>query len=62
MFQHPVLNRRMAYVILEGLLETVFPDNEFQEVFRKMHSRSPRVKKTDTPVQKREATIPMKRK
>lgn len=34
----------MVYVILEGLLVTMFPDNKFQEVFRKLHSRSPRVK------------------
>ena len=45
MFQHQTLNRRLVYVILEGMLETLFPDNKFPEVFRKMHSRSPRVNK-----------------
>ena len=44
MFQHQKLNRRLVYVILEGLLETIFPDNKFQEAFHKIHSQSPRVK------------------
>lgn len=43
MFQYQTLNKRLMYVILEGILETLFPDNKFPEVFRKMHSRSPRV-------------------
>lgn len=45
MFQHAKLNRRLVYVMLEGLLETIFPDNKFQETFRKLHSQSPRLKK-----------------
>ena len=45
MFQHRNLNKRLVYVILEGLLETLFPDNKFPEVFCKMHSRSDRVQK-----------------
>lgn len=45
MFQHERLNKRLAYVILEGMLETLFPENKFEDVFRKIHSRSPRVKK-----------------
>lgn len=43
MFQHPRLNRRLVYVILEGLLETIFPENKFHDTFRKLHSQSPRV-------------------
>lgn len=45
MFQHAKLNRRLVYVMLEGLLETIFPDNKFQETFRKLHSQSSRLKK-----------------
>ena len=45
MFQHQRLNKRLVYVILEGMLETLFTDNKFPEVFRKLHSRSQRVKK-----------------
>ena len=45
MFQHRTLNKRLVYVILEGILETLFPDHKFPEVFRTIHSRSPRVKK-----------------
>ena len=43
MFQHKTLNKRLAYVFLEGFLVTLFPDNKFQEVLRKIHSQSPRV-------------------
>ncbi len=59
MFQHARLNRRLAYVVLEGMLETLFPDNKFPEVFRKMHSRSPRVRKDNPTV---EVKIPMTKK
>ncbi len=45
MFQHPTLNKRLVYVILEGILETLFPENKFEELFRKLHSRSPRLRK-----------------
>lgn len=44
MFQNPRLNRRLAYVIFEGILETIFADNSFPETFRKLHSESPRVR------------------
>lgn len=43
MFQHKALNKRLVYVLLEGMLETMFPDNKFQDIFRQLHSRSPRV-------------------
>ncbi|XP_014677550.1 PREDICTED: sorting nexin-13-like, partial [Priapulus caudatus] len=43
-FQVRELNRRLVYTLLEGLLETLFPDNKFQEIFRKIHGESPRVK------------------
>lgn len=44
MFQHQRLNRRLMYVIFEGLLQTIFPDNKFFDMFRKIHSQSPRLK------------------
>uniref|UniRef100_A0A8B9RGF0 Sorting nexin 13 n=1 Tax=Astyanax mexicanus TaxID=7994 RepID=A0A8B9RGF0_ASTMX len=44
MFQHQQLNRRLAYVFLEGFLETMFPQYKFPELFVKLHSRSPRMR------------------
>ena len=44
LFQHPVLNRRLLYVLLEGILETLFPQHNLPQIFRKLHSRSGRVK------------------
>ncbi|XP_052248874.1 sorting nexin-13-like [Dreissena polymorpha] len=44
MFQYRSLNRRLVYVILEGVIETLFPENRFKELFRKMHSQSARLK------------------
>lgn len=43
MFQHGALNRRLAYVLLEGFLATLFPKNRFNELFRKMHGPSPSI-------------------
>lgn len=45
MFQNPRLNRRLAYVIFEGVLETIFSENHFPETFQKLHSNSPRVRR-----------------
>ncbi|KAJ8377203.1 hypothetical protein AAFF_G00264980 [Aldrovandia affinis] len=42
MFQQQQLNRRLVYVLLEGLLETTFPRCQLPELFIKLHSRSPR--------------------
>lgn len=39
LFQHPVLNRRILYVLIEGILETSFPDHNFPSIFQKLHSR-----------------------
>jgi hypothetical protein len=44
LFQHPVLNRRLLYVLLEGILETLFPQHNLSQIFRKLHSRSGRVR------------------
>ena len=46
MFQHDNLNKRLFYVILEGALETMFPDNKFDEVFRKMHTHQQKHEET----------------
>lgn len=43
MFQHQALNRRLLFVIAEGVFRTLFPNNNFEKVFREMHSRSKRV-------------------
>ncbi|CAH1788286.1 unnamed protein product [Owenia fusiformis] len=44
LFQQRTLNKRLVYVLLEGMLETLFTENKFQEIFLKVHSKSPRVK------------------
>lgn len=44
LFQRPVLNRRLLYVLLEGVLETLFPQHNLSQIFRKLHSRSGRVR------------------
>ncbi|XP_041367207.1 sorting nexin-13-like isoform X2 [Gigantopelta aegis] len=44
MSQHKHLNKRLIYVCLEGVLETLFPTNKFHALFRKLHSKSKRVK------------------
>lgn len=48
LFQRPVLNRRLLHVLLEGVLRTLFPDNNLEQVFRRLHSRSPRVPRQST--------------
>ncbi|KAM6959519.1 sorting nexin-13 isoform 1-T1 [Aplochiton taeniatus] len=45
MFQNQPMNRRLVYVLLEGFLETMFPQYKFPELFVKLHSRSPRMHK-----------------
>ncbi|XP_033337344.1 sorting nexin-13 isoform X1 [Megalopta genalis] len=43
LFQRPVLNRRLLYVLLEGIVETLFPENNLLDIFRKLYAVSPRV-------------------
>ncbi|XP_031442360.1 sorting nexin-13 isoform X2 [Clupea harengus] len=45
MFQNQQMNRRLVYVLLEGFLETMFPQCKFPELFVKLHSRSPRTRR-----------------
>lgn len=40
MFQHPELNRRFFYVIVEGILGLLFPGNNLQSILRRLHCRS----------------------
>uniref|UniRef100_A0A914C035 Sorting nexin-13 n=1 Tax=Acrobeloides nanus TaxID=290746 RepID=A0A914C035_9BILA len=42
--QNRHLNRRLCYVILERLLVTIFPNNRFDRILPKLHSKSPRTK------------------
>ncbi|OQR76512.1 sorting nexin-13-like [Tropilaelaps mercedesae] len=43
MFQQQALNRRLVYVLLEGMLASLFPNNKFCELFRKWHATSPTI-------------------
>lgn len=44
LFQEPVLNRRLLYVLLEGIIENLFPQTDLVSVFRKLYSSSARVR------------------
>lgn len=39
LFQYPILNRRILYVLIEGILETSFPEYDLAGIFNKMHSK-----------------------
>ncbi|KPJ01754.1 Sorting nexin-13 [Papilio xuthus] len=43
MLQTEEINRRLIYVLLEATLINLFPDNNFQELFKKLYSNSVRV-------------------
>ncbi|GLV38789.1 snazarus [Carabus blaptoides fortunei] len=43
LFQRPILNRRLLYVLIEGVLCTLFPEKNMTEIFQKLHSNSRRV-------------------
>lgn len=42
LIQRPILNRRLLYVLLEGVLTTLFRDKDMDHIFKKMYSKSPR--------------------
>ncbi|KOC61655.1 Sorting nexin-13 [Habropoda laboriosa] len=48
LFQRPVLNRRLLYVLLEGIIETLFPQNNLADIFRKLYLVSPRLQQRNT--------------
>ncbi|XP_076269181.1 sorting nexin-13-like isoform X2 [Rhynchophorus ferrugineus] len=43
LFQRPILNRRLLYVLLEGVLCTLFPEKDIGPLLRKLHSKSKRL-------------------
>ncbi|XP_061442078.1 sorting nexin-13 isoform X2 [Rhineura floridana] len=61
MFQHTQLNKRMVYVFLEGFLETLFPANEFPELFKKLHSPSKQMQRYKQRLQSTQAPSLQKR-
>jgi sorting nexin-13 len=44
MLQNKTLNRRLAIVILEGILCRLFPDHKFKEMIENLHSRSEHIR------------------
>jgi len=42
LFQDPVLNRRLVYVLLEALIDSLFQGQNIPEFFRKFHAGSSR--------------------
>ncbi|GFS51624.1 sorting nexin-13 [Nephila pilipes] len=40
LFQYPSLNRRLLLVLFESFLKTLFPNNKFPELIKKLHSES----------------------
>lgn len=40
LFQRPILNQRLLYVLLEGILCTLFPDKDINKLFIKLYSKS----------------------
>ncbi|KAJ8952481.1 hypothetical protein NQ318_003276 [Aromia moschata] len=47
-FQRPILNRRLLYVLLEGVLCTLFPDKDMEKLFIKLYSKSKKTEWKDT--------------
>ncbi|KAH1004594.1 sorting nexin-13 isoform X1 [Dendroctonus ponderosae] len=39
LFQRPTLNRRLLYVLLEGVLCSLFPEKDLMVLFQKLHSK-----------------------
>ena len=40
LFQNPVLYRRLLFVIFEGVIDALFPENNIDELFEKFHVES----------------------
>lgn len=45
MFQNKTLNKRLLYVLIEGIMKTLFHSNNFDKTFRTLHSHFQKVKK-----------------
>jgi hypothetical protein len=41
LFQDKTLNRRIVYVLLEGILEVLFPANRLAKLFQEYHGKPP---------------------
>ncbi|KAF5282763.1 hypothetical protein FQR65_LT02760 [Abscondita terminalis] len=39
LFQRPVLNRRLLYVLLEGILTSLFPEKNMSNIFQKLYTK-----------------------
>ncbi|KAK9869740.1 hypothetical protein WA026_003476 [Henosepilachna vigintioctopunctata] len=46
LFQNPILNRRLLYVLIEGMLCTLFPEKNMNKIICKLHSKSLRFQKS----------------
>ncbi|XP_056629792.1 sorting nexin-13-like isoform X1 [Diorhabda sublineata] len=49
LFQRPILNRRLLYVLLEGILCNLFPDKEMSKLIIKLYSKTKKNEHTNTP-------------
>lgn len=43
LFQRPILNRRLLYVLLEGILRNLFPDKDMVKIFLQLYAKSKRI-------------------
>jgi len=41
LLQNPILNRRLVYVFVEEIVDTLFPEQNMSEFFQKLHSSAP---------------------
>ncbi|KAG5894046.1 hypothetical protein JTB14_037890 [Gonioctena quinquepunctata] len=48
LFQRPILNRRLLYVLLEGVLCTLFPDKDMNKLFIKLYANSKKNEQKNT--------------
>ena len=42
MFQHKRLNKRLLFVMIEAVLQTLFPQNQLDQAFRQIHIKTQR--------------------
>lgn len=42
LFQNPILNKRILFVLLESILITLFPEKDMNKIICTLHSRSKR--------------------
>lgn len=43
LFQRPILNRRLLYVLLEGVLSNLLSDKDMMKIFHRLYSKSKRI-------------------